>query len=153
MPSPYDNNVTSSPMSSNYALSERVERLVPYNHISYALYLFSYFTAGLTWIIPIVMNYIKRDEVRGTWLYSHFDWQIKTFWYSIVFFVIGAIMLVMGYGSAILGFGISGGASSVGWGGSLIGTLGLVVMIFTTLWHLYRIVRGWIALAQHKAVP
>lgn len=58
---------------------------ISYNHITYALALFSYFTAGLTWIIPIVMNYLKRDEARNTWLYSHFDWQIKTFWYSIFF--------------------------------------------------------------------
>ena len=55
---------------------------INYNHITYALALFSYFTAGLTWIIPIVMNYLKRDEARNTWLYSHFDWQIKTFWYG-----------------------------------------------------------------------
>lgn len=151
MQNPYNNLPTGN--APTHAVAERVESLIPYNHISYALYLFSYFTAGLTWIIPIVMNYIKRDEVRGTWLYSHFDWQIKTFWYSIVFFVIGVMMIAIGYGSAILGFSMGGGNSSVGWGGSLIGTLGLAVTSFTILWHLYRIIRGWIALAQRKAVP
>ena len=50
-----------------------------YTLIIYVLQLVSLIT-GITAIIGVVMNYLKRDEVRGTILESHFEWQIKTFW-------------------------------------------------------------------------
>ena len=56
------------------------EDLKQYNLITYILYILGFFL-GLTPFIAIVMNYIKRDEMRGTWLESHVDWQIKT-WQS-----------------------------------------------------------------------
>ena len=54
-----------------------------YNLISYILHLLGFFL-GITPLIAIIMNYIKRDEMRGTWLESHVDWQIKTFWFSLL---------------------------------------------------------------------
>ena len=127
------------------------DSLVTYNHISYALAVFSYFTAGLTWIIPIVMNYLKRDEVRGTWLYSHFDWQIKTFWYSLLFGAIAGVVLFFSVGGFFIGAttnsnGAIGGSVLMGIGGGLM-------MAGVVLWHLYRIIRGWIALANRHPVP
>lgn len=127
------------------------ERLIQYNHITYALYVFSYFTAGLTWIIPIVMNYMKRDDVRHTWLYSHFDWQIKTFWYSIFFGVISGLMIMFGFGGFVFGAALDSG-NAMG-GGVLVGFLGGFIFVLTLLWHLYRIVRGWIALSNRRPVP
>lgn len=124
---------------------------ITYNHITYALALFSYFTAGLTWIIPIVMNYLKRDEARNTWLYSHFDWQIKTFWYSIFFWVIGVAMVVFATGG--LFFGAAFNSNHTLGGSFIIGALGGLMIVVTLLWHLYRIVRGWIALSNGRAVP
>ena len=140
--------ILASQSSSHSAVSDRQ---INYNHISYALALFSYFTAGLTWIIPIVMNYLKRDEARGTWLYSHFAWQIKTFWYSIVFFVIGVLIITFSLG----GFGVSMFADSnnIAIGSVLLASLGFIIMGFTFIWHLYRIVRGWIALTDGRPVP
>lgn len=127
------------------------ERLIQYNHITYALYVFSYFTAGLTWIIPIVMNYMKRDDVRHTWLYSHFDWQIKTFWYSIFFGVISGLMIMFGFSGFVFGAALDSG-NAMG-GGVLVGFLGGFIFVLTLLWHLYRIVRGWIALSNRRPVP
>lgn len=127
------------------------DSLVSYNHISYALYVFSYFTAGLTWIIPIVMNYLKRDEARYTWLYSHFDWQIKTFWYSLFFGAIAIAMMAFGFGGLFVG-ALAESRGAMG-GGFLVGVAGGLLMAVTVIWHLYRIARGWIALANKRAVP
>lgn len=133
-------------------LSEEKQRsLITCNHITYLLYVVSYFTAGLLWIVPIVMNYGKRRDADGTWLATHFDWQIKTFWYSIFFFVIGTIIITFALG----GFGVSMLADSgnIAIGSFLLASFGVLLMTFTFIWHLYRIVRGWIALTDHRPVP
>lgn len=69
-----------SQQGQNAMMSDNKRRsLITYNHVTYLLYVVSYFTAGLLWIVPIVMNYAKRHDADGTWLATHFDWQIKTF--------------------------------------------------------------------------
>lgn len=139
-------------MQKNQSLSNEKQRsLVTYNHITYLLYIVSYFTAGLLWVVPIVMNYAKRHDADNTWLATHFDWQIKTFWYSIVLFAIGFILI----GFAVGGLGISmiADSSNVAIGSILLTGLGLLIILFTFIWHLYRIVRGWIALTDNRPVP
>ena len=126
--------------------------LTGYNHLTYLLYLVSYLTAGLLWIVPVVMNYIKRHDADGTWLATHFDWQIKTFWYSIVWFAIGAIIIVFALG----GLGVSlmiTQSDNMAIGSVLLTALGGGIILFTLIWHFYRIVRGWIALADSRPVP
>ena len=136
----------------NNTMSDNKRRsLTTYNHITYLLYVLSYFTAGLLWIVPIFMNYAKRRDADGTWLATHFDWQIKTFWYSIVLFAIGVLIVAFALG----GFGVSMFAetNNIAIGSVLLAILGFVIMGFTFIWHLYRIVRGWIALADGRPVP
>ena len=136
----------------NNTMSDNKRRsLITYNHITYLLYVLSYFTAGLLWIVPIFMNYAKRSDADNTWLATHFDWQIKTFWYSIVFFVIGVLIITFALGS----FGVSMFADSnnIAIGSVLLASLGFIIMGFTFIWHLYRIVRGWIALTDGRPVP
>ena len=138
--------------NSNNTMSDDKRRsLTTYNHITYLLYVLSYFTAGLLWIVPIFMNYAKRRHADGTWLATHFDWQIKTFWYSIVLFVIGVLIVTFALG----GFGVSMFAetNNIAIGSVLLAILGFVIMGFTFIWHLYRIVRDWIALADGRPVP
>lgn len=125
--------------------------LISYNHVTYGLAVFSFFTAGLTWIIPIVMSYIKRDEARGTWLYSHFDWQIKTFWYSIFFGAIALVLIFLGFGAGFIG--LLSGSQGVAGGSMLLGIVGVLFFGLVVLWHLYRTVRGWIALTNRRPVP
>ncbi|WP_227514267.1 DUF4870 family protein [Psychrobacter urativorans] len=130
---------------------DKQRELITYNNVTYLLYVVSYFTAGLLWIVPIVMNYAKRNDANGTWLATHFDWQIKTFWYSIVFFVIGGMLLLFALGG--LGVSVmvdSGNAAIVS---ILLTGLGLMIIFFTVIWHLYRIIRGWIALTGNRPVP
>ena len=156
----YGHNISHSETSNN-AIAQRGQStmmsnakrrsLITYNHITYFLYVVSYFTAGLLWIVPIVMNYAKRHDADGSWLATHFDWQIKTFWYSIVWFVIGVIIITFALG----GFGVSMLADSgnIAIGSVLLAGFGLLIMIFTFIWHLYRIIRGWIALTDGRPVP
>jgi uncharacterized membrane protein len=80
---------------------------------------------GVTYFVGIVLNYVKRDDVAGTWLESHFTWQIRTFWYSILWFVIGIpLMFALG--------------------------LGFIVWIVSGIWYIYRIVKGWLRLSEGK---
>ncbi len=131
--------------------NDQERSLITYNNVTYLLNVVSYFTAGLLWIVPIVMNYVRRHEADGTWLATHFDWQIKTFWYSIFFFIIGMIMIAI----AIGGFGFSAimDSNHMVAGSLIFAFLGVAIIGITVIWHLYRIVRGWIALTSQRPVP
>lgn len=79
---------------------------------------------GLTAIAGVILNYLKRDEVKGTYLEAHFRWQIKTFWYAL--------------GGVILGWLLA------------IVLVGFLILAATGLWYIYRIVKGWLALNDGK---
>jgi uncharacterized membrane protein len=90
------------------------------------------FIFGLPSIIAVVLNYLKRADVRGTWLESHFSWQIRTFWTAL--FVLIGIWVVFGPLSLIL-IGLP----------FLIGGMFLV-----GIWAAYRVAKGWMTLADGK---
>ena len=92
----------------------------------YALQAVGFFV-GLTWIVAVVLNYVKRDDVRGTWLESHFDWQIRTFWWGLLWAVVGAILTLV--------------------------VVGIAVLFADAVWIIYRIVKGWLSLAENKPLP
>ena len=120
------------------------EGLVTLAHIIYGLHAFSAVTGMLTpamivtafltgWpsIIAVILNYVKRSEVRGTWLDTHYSWQIRTFWYALLWLAIGAVLFL-----------------------TVVGIPFAVVLWFATgIWVLYRIIRGWLALASQKELP
>ena len=91
--------------------------------IIYALYAASLFI-GVTCLVAIVMNYVKRDDVAGTFLESHFRWQMRTFWFSLLWTIIGLIAFVI-----IIGWFVLGAAY---------------------MWFIYRIVKGWLRLSENK---
>lgn len=142
---PYANALPQTALSASQEQS-----LVTYNHLTYALYALSFFTVGLTWVIPLIMNYAKRNEARGTWLYSHFDWQLKTFWYSIFVVVLSWILMWFGFGGLILGIFLDHAPTMAGSG--MMGGIGVLLFLVAWVWHFYRLVRGWIALASRRAV-
>lgn len=82
------------------------------------------FVLGVTAVIGVIINYIKDDDMRGSWLDSHFVWQKRTFWYGLLWIVLGTMTT-----------------------GFLIGWLVLGV---TTIWLIYRIAKGWIYLVDSK---
>lgn len=102
-----------------------LNQLKQYNLITYILYLVG-FVVGITGLIAIIMNYVKRNEMRGTWLESHVDWQIKTFWYSLIGYIVGFLL------TAIL--------------------IGYVIVLVVFIWHVYRLIKGLIALNDNKPI-
>lgn len=88
------------------------------------------FLTGWPSIIAVILNYVKRSEVRGTWLESHFRWQIRTFWFGLFWVSLCLLFIV-----ATLGIGL------------LIAWLPLGIV---GMWFIYRIVRGWMALSNGK---
>lgn len=91
--------------------------------VIYALYAAS-LLVGITAIVAIVMNYIKKDDVAGTFLESHFRWQIRTFWFGLLWSIVGAITLII----------------MIGW----------LVLAANGVWLIYRIVKGWLNLSENK---
>lgn len=134
-------------------VSKDERRLMLINHVTYALYLVSFFTAGLLWIVPIIMNYLFRGDAKGTWLASHFRWQIMTFWLSIVFVVVGFIIIAFALGGFSFAYFADISSNTLTGGSLLILFAGIGVVLLSFLWHLYRIVRGWVALADKTSVP
>jgi uncharacterized membrane protein len=115
-------------MSQDLSLSvvppEKLESLRKLTHILYLLYAVFWLTGGITALIAIIINYIKRDEVRGTLYESHFTWQIRSFWWSVAWSVVGGLLLVV--------------------------LIGFVVFGVLFIWMLYRIVKGWLYLNDRK---
>jgi uncharacterized membrane protein len=117
------------------------EGMVKLAHVMYGLHAFSAvtglvsaafivtaFLTGWPSLIAVVLNYINQKEVRGTWLESHFRWQLRTFWY-VLLWVMVALLLAF----------------------TLIGIpVAIVLMLGVGVWVLYRLVRGWSALAAEK---
>jgi len=93
------------------------------------------FLFGWPSIIAVIINYVKRSEVHGTYLESHFRWQIRTFWYALLW--------------ALLSAAISLVLAPV-----LIGFLTWPVLMFALgVWAIYRVSRGWLALREDKSMP
>ena len=90
------------------------------------------FLTGWPSIIAVILNYVKRSDVRGTWLESHFRWQIRTFWYGLLWVGLCVLFIVGTFGIGIL----------IAW-------LPLVIVGF---WFVYRTVRGWIALREGRGM-
>ena len=88
------------------------------------------FLTGWPSIIAVILNYVNRGAVRGTWLESHFRWQIRTFWFGLLWVSLCLLFVV-----ATLGIGIL-----IAW--LPIGVVGV--------WFIYRIVRGWLALGEGR---
>ena len=79
---------------------------------------------GITAVAAVVLNYIKREEVQGSWLESHYRWQIQTFWISF------------------LGLVVSGSLSFFG--------IGWLILFVTSVWYIYRVAKGWLWLLDNK---
>ena len=90
------------------------------------------FLTGWPSIIAVILNYVKRGDVRGTWLESHFRWQIRTFWYGLLWVALCGLFVIF-----TLGLGIF-----IVW----------LPIAIVSIWFVYRIVRGWARLASGQAM-
>jgi uncharacterized membrane protein len=115
--------------------------LISYVHVMYALHalaaligitspatIVGQFVFGLPSIIAVIMNYLRRREAQGTWLASHFTWQLRTFWLAALGVVLVAVasaplmLILVGFATFALGIALLG------------------------IWVIYRVARGWLAL-------
>lgn len=118
--------------------------LVAWVHVIYGLHAFSVLTGILTsvtvvgafvfgWpsIIAVILNYVKRSEAAGTFLESHFSWQIRTFWYALAWTVLSWVLIF-----TIIGI-----------------PLAWILILAVSIWVAYRVIRGWLALKEGKTLP
>ena len=92
----------------------------------YAVYILQAlsFVLLVTAIIGIIINYVKDEDVKGSWLESHFEWQKKTFWYGLLWTLLGVLTAFL--------------------------LIGYAVLTVTAVWLIYRIAKGWIFLVDGK---
>ena len=89
------------------------------------------FLTGWPSIIAIIINYTKRNAVRDTYLDSHFNWQIRTFWFALLWMIFAVILFITVFGII----------------------LSYIITISASIWVSYRIIRGWIALNEERLMP
>jgi uncharacterized membrane protein len=106
--------------------AEQLASLKTLTLICYILYALSWFT-GVTGIVAIIINYVKRDDTRGTIYESHFDWQIKTFWIGLAIAIVGFITMFI--------------------------LIGFVILFAGAVWSIYRIVKGFLNWNDGKPMP
>ena len=118
--------------------------LKAWTHVIYGLHAFSViagivtpafivtaFLLGWPSIIAVILNYVKRSDTAGTFMESHFRWQIRTFWFAALWCVIGLALWI-----TLLGIPFAIG-----------------LWIATGIWVAYRVIRGWLALVKDKPLP
>lgn len=91
----------------------------------YALQVASFFIP-FTGIAGVIINYSKKDDVKDTWLESHFQWQIRTFWISFIWSIIGFVLVVF--------------------------IIGIFILLGVMIWYIIRIINGWTALSEGKPI-
>ena len=130
------------PMPAMTAAAPHVdESLITYTHVIYALHALAVligfttfhtvvlsFVGGLPSIIAVIMNYARRSATVGTFLESHFRWQIRTFWFALLWAVVCWTLIL-----SIIGI--------------FVGLIGLAVL---GVWIIYRVARGWLALKDKR---
>ena len=125
-------------------MRQPVPNLVTLTYVIYALHLFSAisgllssalivtaFLSGWPSLIAVLINYVKRSDVRGTWLDSHFSWQIRTFWFTLLWIVIAFVLTVT----------------------VVLIPIALVIAMMVGVWILYRMVRGLLRLNDGLPMP
>ncbi|MGD9343412.1 MAG: hypothetical protein PVJ25_05205 [Desulfuromonadales bacterium] len=95
--------------------------------IVYGLQAASLLTGSLTLFAGVIINYVRMEDVQGSWIESHFRWQTRTFWYTLLWLVIGSVTTLI----------------LIGW----------AILLAASLWLIYRIVKGWVYLNEQRAMP
>ncbi len=129
-------------------LREPDASLVTYTHVIYALHalgvligvtgpatIVGNFVFGLPSIVAVILNYVRRKDVRGTYLESHFSWQIRTFWFALLWMSLAVVIsapLVLLLGLGIFTF--------------------FIAALLVGIWVIYRIARGWLRLRDGQPV-
>ena len=118
--------------------------LVTLTHVIYALHAASLaigivgaasivgaFLFGVPSILAVILNYVRRSDVRGSYLESHFRWQIRTFWFAFLWAAFGGVLAVT----------------------ILLIPVAFVIWGVLAAWVIYRVARGWLNLREARAMP
>ncbi|AEI13917.1 transmembrane protein [Flexistipes sinusarabici DSM 4947] len=103
--------------------TEKLRRLKTVINVVYILQAV-YFVFGITLIIAVIIDYVKRGDAENTWMASHIKWQIRSFWYTVLWSVLGGILIPVG--------------------------IGFVILAAANIWLIYRIVKGWLKLIDKE---
>lgn len=106
----------------------QARRAEPARNLAVAVYILQalvFFSGGVTALAGVIINYIKLDEVTGTWIEPHFRWQIRTFWLGLFWMVLGTLTAFV----------------LIGW----------LILLLASIWLIYRVVRGALALNDGSA--
>lgn len=134
----------STPYPAPLQVDQPSENMVTVTHLVYALHAFAVFSAvvgsatiifsfiaSLPSIAAVVLNYWNQSAVRGTWLESHFRWQIRTFWFALLWVVVSIALLITVIGAIV----------------------GVILLVGASVWVIYRVVRGWWVLLHGRTLP
>lgn len=105
--------------------SARAEQLRLVAHAVYGLQVLGFATL-ITPLIGVILDYVKLEDAAGTLYQSHYRWQIRTFWWALLWSVVGAITWLI----------------VVGW----------FILLAVSVWYIYRIIKGWLRLAENRPV-
>jgi uncharacterized membrane protein len=105
------------------------EGLRTLTHVMYGLHILSFFSAGIFSVIAIIINYVKRPDLPDAFYRSHFRWQARSFWFTLLWLVVSTPLFLF------------------------IWFPGVVAWTVIGLWYLYRFIRGWLAFIDNRSMP
>ena len=114
-----------SPVPAPVTPSGPDEAIVQITHVTYGLYALGLVT-GIFAIAGLIVAYIKRDDAAGTYLASHYGWLIRTFWWGMLWTVIGLVLTLV--------------------------VVGIAVLAAAWIWWVYRIIKGWLRLTEKREI-
>ena len=127
-PIPTDNSATVQPTaapSSAVNKSSGGTDLRQYTMIIYILYMAA-ILVGVTSIVGVIMAYVKRADFAGTEYEDHITYLIRTFWISLIGYLIGAVLSIVG--------------------------IGIIIIIAVGIWYIYRSIAGFIKFNDNKPI-
>jgi len=125
-----------TPSQSSAESTRDVSGSMTVTHVLYALHALAPFTFWILAVVAMIVGMIKRDDVRGTWVDTHYSWLSRTFWWGILWAI--AAWTVFWLGTFI----------TLGLGAFVLWILPLAVLI----WYLYRVIKGWLRLNDLKGI-
>lgn len=98
-------------------------------HVLYGLHLLSWFSAGAFSVVAMIINYVKRPDLPDEFFRSHFRWQARSFWFTLLWLALTSPLFL------------------------LFWLPGMAAWFVVGLWYLYRFIRGWLSFAESRAMP
>ncbi len=116
-------------ISTSVPIDRERQGLTTLTHVMYALHTASWFSAGIFSVIAMIINYAKRSDLPDDFFRSHFRWQARSFWFTVLWLVLTS------------------------WLWLILVLPGMFAYAAIGLWYLYRFIRGWLAFASNRSMP